>query len=291
MQSPDIAGFLSWWVLPVSAFAAFGLAFWIGSTLFQTTAGRFSRRFLSWVDHELNHSFLFVNPRRVLVLYMASVSLAVLATLLLFRHAVPAVMVACLMAIVPRFVMAHLRRRRLQRYREQMPDLIALVAGGMRAGASLNGALGEVARQLPAPAGQEIALVLRQSRLGTTLDEAIGNLERRMPGEESVLLVSALRIGAQSGGSMAQTLESLADAVRRRLVLEKKILALTAQGRMQAWVMGVLPFLVLAAMFAIDPHLVSAYFGTVIGWAVLGVVLLLQVSGGWLIRRIVQIKI
>jgi tight adherence protein B len=286
MPAPD-----AYWVLPISAFLAFGLAFWIGSRVFRNVVDRFTRQFTHWVDRELNHSFLFVNPRRVLWLYLVSVCGLVLFVLLVFRHFLPAVLAASLMAVVPRLVMDFRRRRRLQRYREQMPDLIALVAGGMRAGASLNGALSEVARQLPAPAGQEIALVLRQSRLGTTLDEAIGALEQRMPAEESVLLVSALRIGAQSGGSMAQTLESLADAVRRRLVLEKKIRALTAQGRMQAWIMGVLPFLVLLAMFAIDPHLVAIYFGTVIGWVVLGIVLVLQLSGGWMIRRIVRIEI
>lgn len=279
------------WILPLSFFMAFGLTFLCVVMLLTRFGARFNTRFIAWIEAEMGRSFLFVSPKRVLALYAASVVVLSGIALGVSGHVGPPVAVATLMAVVPRVVLGFHRARRLHRFREQMPDLVALVAGAMRAGASLNGALVEVARQLPAPAGQEIALVLRHSRLGTSLDEAIGQIKSRMPVEESVLLVSALRIGGRSGGSMAQTLETLAESIRRRLVLEKKIRALTAQGKMQAWVMAVLPFLVLLAMLGIDPQLVDAYFGTTLGWAVLLIVLVLQVFGGWMIRRIVNVEI
>jgi tight adherence protein B len=104
-------------------------------------------------------------------------------------------------------------------------------------------------------------------------------------------MVGALRIGARAGGNVASTLDALADAMRSKLVLEAKIRALTAQGKLQAWVMGLLPFVVLGAMLLIDPTLFDAYFGSVLGWSVIGLVALLQIVGGLLIRHTVNIQI
>lgn len=272
-------------------FGGFSLGFVLFAMLIKTYASRYSSSFTRTVGNELGRAFVFISPMRLLVLNSGLILVVSVAALLIFRSPIPALIFALGMAVLPRLVLHRLRNKRLQVFRQQMPDLIALVAGGIRAGASMNGALGEVASQMPAPAGQEISLVLRESRMGCSLDAAIAGLERRLPTEETVLFVSALRIGGQSGGSIASTLDALADAIRRKLILEGKIKALTAQGRMQAWVMGLLPFVVLAAMLALDQTLVAAYFGSLLGWALLGSVVVLQLIGAYLIRQMINIEI
>jgi tight adherence protein B len=112
-----------------------------------------------------------------------------------------------------------------------------------------------------------------------------------MPLEEVTLWVTALRIGAESGGGTAAVLESLSEAMRRKLVLERKILALTAQGRLQAWVMSALPMIVLALLQLVDPESFARLTDTTDGRTLLAAVALGQVLGFLQIRRIVAIEV
>ena len=198
---------------------------------------------------------------------------------------------AVLCAGLPRIALRWMRRRRMQAFREQMPEILSLLAGSLRAGAGLSSAMADLADQLQAPARQELAMVLREQRMGSTLDRALAGLERRMPFDDTVLMVSALRLGLRAGGGMAATLDTLAEAMRTRLTLEGKIRALTAQGRLQAWVMGLLPLAVLAATLLIDPGLADLYFRTLAGWAVLAGVAVLQAIGALWISRLVAIEV
>jgi tight adherence protein B len=127
--------------------------------------------------------------------------------------------------------------------------------------------------------------------MGTPLTQALHGLERRMPLEEVTHWVTALRIGAESGGGTAAVLESLSEAMRRKLVLERKIMALTAQGRLQAWVMSALPMIVLALLQLVDPESFARLTDTTDGRTLLAAVALGQVLGFLQIRRIVAIEV
>jgi tight adherence protein B len=202
-----------------------------------------------------------------------------------------AVVLACLAASAPAISVRWMRRSRRLQFRNQLPDLMLLMAGALRSGAGLSLALGRVAASIPMPAHREIERVLQTIRMGTPLAQALTQLERRMPIEEVTLWVTALKIGAESGAGMAPVLESLSDTLRRKLVLERKIRALTAQGRLQAWVMSALPLIVLVLLSAIDPesfmHLVASEEGRIL---LLGV-FCGQVLGFLQIRRIVSIEV
>lgn len=278
-------------MLDAILFAGFLLGFFILVLILRRVSVNYWTSFNRSVDSELNRAFVFVSPAR---LFVANVILSLMVALVVWTvmgSPWPAIVIALLCSALPRVVMRKLRSRRAEQFRQQLPEAISVLAGGLRAGSSLSGALSEVANQMPAPVSQEISLALRQSRMGSTLDDAMRSLEKRLPTEETTLMVGALRIGAHAGGNVASTLDALSDAMRTKLVLEAKIRALTAQGKLQAWVMGLLPFVVLGAMLLIDPALSEAYFGSVLGWSVLGLVAVLQVVGGLLIRHTVNIQI
>ncbi len=278
-------------LLDLFLFAGFTFGFILIAFSLRRCSLNYWSNFNRSVDTELNRAFVFVSPTRLLI---ATVLVATCTALLVWSvvgSAWAALIVAVLCGLLPRLVMRKLRSRRTEQFRQQLPEAIAVLAGGLRAGSSLSGALSEVANQMPAPVGQEVALALRQSRMGSTLDDAMRSMEKRLPTEETTLLVGALRIGARAGGSVASTLDDLSEAMRSKLVLEAKIRALTAQGKLQAWVMGLLPFFVLGAMLVIDPALSDAYFGSLLGWSVLALVALLQIVGGLLIRHTVNIRI
>ncbi|MGH1357964.1 MAG: type II secretion system F family protein [Burkholderiaceae bacterium] len=281
---------LSWrlWAVVFCATAAGFIAIVL---LLRLLASRYQERFSREVQSELNAAFLFTNVTHLYWLNVVGVVVGVVLAGWITGHLAPAIAVAVSLAVVPKLILRTLRRRRVQAFRVQMPEILSLLSVSLKAGAALNTALGEIGEQLPAPARQEITMVLREQRMGRSLDSALGAFEARMPVEETMLLVSALRLGLRSGGSLAQTLAGLSVAMRRRLMLEGKVRALTAQGRMQAWVMGLLPFGVLAVLLVMQPELTDLYFATTEGLAVLGLVCLLQLIGGWVVSRMVAIEV
>jgi tight adherence protein B len=172
-----------------------------------------------------------------------------------------------------------------------LPDALLALGSALRAGATLQAGLRQIVAEGQAPLAQEFGLMLSEQRLGVTIDESLSNLYRRVPTETSNLVVSALRIAADTGGNLAETLERIAATVRARLHMEGRIRALTAQGRMQARVVGALPLLLIAVLYRLEPDAMRQLWTTAHGWAVLLTVLSLETFGLWMIRRIVRIDV
>ncbi len=269
----------------------------VGLGLFAVARGgaragrRYQHRFEAQVGRRMNDLLLFVDAGR---LFQANLLLAVAASgsvWLLTGSWLLVVAAVAALPLLPGIVLARLARRRRQRFAQQLPDALMLIAGAIRSGASLPLALRQMAAELPPPCGQEFDLVLREQRLGVTLDEALRTLERRMGGDDLRLFTAAVRIAGDSGGNLAETLERLADTIRRKLTLEGKILALTAQGRLQGWVMSLLPLAVAGALFAMEPQDMAPLIESWQGWIVCGVITVLEVAGLLFIRRIMAIDI
>jgi len=251
----------------------------------------YRRRFLHGVARQLQRAHIYVDASRLLALNVALVAVATCAAFMLTGVALVAVAVAMACGFVPRLMLWWLRHRRIGALRQQLPDIAMLLAGGLRAGMSLNQAIAQAAAEVPVPLRQELELMLREQRLGASFERALAGLERRAPLEETALLCAALRISRQTGGNLAHTLEALAEALRRKIALEGKIRSLTAQGRLQGWAMGLLPLLCGLALALIEPEGMSLLFTTPLGWATCTVLLLMQGVGLYLLRRVVRIDV
>jgi len=132
---------------------------------------------------------------------------------------------------------------------------------------------------------------LREHRMGVPLNQALSALKHRMPLESVELVTALLAVGHASGGSLAELLDRLSNNLRARQHVNGKIQVLTAQGKMQAWVMGALPLVLLAALSQIDPTSVEMMFFSQTGQLMLGVVLLLECLGIFWLRRILTIEV
>ncbi|RRN45792.1 hypothetical protein EHV23_06540 [Lautropia dentalis] len=253
--------------------------------------GDYRRHFSGRVGHGMKELLLFVDVDRLfranLLLCLVACALVWLLTGSLFLVLVS----VALLGALPSLLIAHLGAQRRKQFARQLPDAMMLIGGAVRAGASMTLALRQMASELPAPGGQEFDLLLRELRLGVTLDDALFSLEKRMGCDDLRLFGAAVRIANESGGNLAETLERLADTMRKKMALEDKIMALTSQGRMQGWVMVVLPLGVGAALFAIQPDAMTPLIHSWQGWVTCGVVAILEVVGLLFIRRIMAIDI
>lgn len=240
---------------------------------------------------DLSEFFLFIDPARLWGISVLACAAAGILAFVASGSAVLTVAAAGMVGATPRWLLRRLRRRRLQRFDEQLPDALLTLAAALRAGAATPSALRHLAQEAEAPLAQEFALVLREQRLGIPLDQALANLARRLPSEATVLSVAALRISAATGGNLAEALERVAITVRSRLHLLGRVEALTAQGRMQAWVVGALPPLLLVALSRLEPDAMALLWSTREGWSVLAGVAMLETIGILWIRRIVAIDV
>jgi tight adherence protein B len=254
-------------------------------------ASRYKTKFVDRLDFALPQLFLFSSADKLLLLNIGFCLSAVLFTWWLTQSWFPTLLIAAACGALPAVTLALMKRKRVKNLALQFPEFVSLLAGSLRAGSSLNLALGVVATQLPEPLKQEVGLVLREQKLGLSMDESLANFSQRVDLEDFQLLCAAIRISRSSGGNLADALDSLANTSRRKLALEGKIESLTAQGKLQGWVMAALPFVLALALFQIEPRAMRPLVSTWYGWMVLGLVGVLQLLGLHFIRRIIRIDI
>ena len=196
------------------------------------------------------------------VAQVAALSLAAaLITLLLVRGwAVPALaaIVLCLAALaVPTVMLKRARARRLHKIEEQLPEAADFLARAMRAGHAFTNVLQMVGAELPEPLSGEFRAVHEEINYGVPLNEALYNLAARIPLTDLRYLVIAVVIQRESGGNLAEILGNISHIIRQRLALIAQVRVLSAEGRMSAWILGALPFVVAGVMSVGNPAYIS----------------------------------
>lgn len=147
----------------------------------------------------------------------------------------------------------------------QIPDAMGLVVRAIRAGLPMSEALRSISREMPAPTKDEFARIVGDVAIGRPVDEAIMRLHDRTQLTEFAFLAVTLGLQSQTGGSLAETLDNLADMVRKRVMAAKRAKALAAEARMQASILIVLPFIAAVAMSFIQPGYIETYTDTPTG--------------------------
>ncbi|CAM5181064.1 Tight adherence protein B OS=Castellaniella defragrans OX=75697 GN=HNR28_002329 PE=4 SV=1 [Castellaniella defragrans] len=239
----------------------------------------------------LDASFLFLDSARLWPLVWTTGLAAIALVVWLAGRWWLAAPVLIGWLVLPGLVLRAMQQRRRRRFDAQLPDLVQALAGSLRAGAGVQPALQHIVTQSPPPLSQEFALMLREQRLGLGFQEALSKLRERMPTDSCSLVVSALGVAAQTGGSLADTLEAIAQTLRARQHWLGRVRALTAQGRMQSRIMAGLPVLLLIVLSQLEPEATSQLWTTGYGGGVLLAILILEVIGILWIRRIVAVDV
>jgi tight adherence protein B len=235
--------------------------------------------------------FIFVSASRLRIMALLAAALtAAMCAWIRLPWFVGAVL-ALSMALGPRLIVSLLRQRWRRRLTNQLPDALALWAGLLRAGQAMTPALTQLASRQANPLGAELRLVLSQYRLGIGLDIAVANFRDRALVPDLRMLSALLRAQRELGGNLAEALERLASLLRNRLAMEARIRSLTAQGRLQGVVVGALPLLLAAVLTFMEPEAMRSMLVTPAGWVAMSLVVVLEIAGFVMIRRIVNIDV
>ena len=192
---------------------------------------------------------------------------------------------------LPKFYFDLLVRNRQLRFEDDILDLTLGIDNALRAGMALPQALEKIAERMHGVMREELGTVLREYRLGIDLVQALERLHERMPCEDIRLLVSAIRLTTQAGGSLAEVLKEMSAVIRGRREFQDKVKTLTAQGKFEAIAMSLAPVAAFIFLYFIQPELMRVLYTTVPGWCTLGAVAALDIVGYIVIRKIVSIEV
>lgn len=278
-------------LLIISVFLSASLfMFWLTNTL-QDFILNYKSTFTESANANMGDMFMTVDVNQLF--YINMIALAVVPTLLwlLIGDPITTIVVFMLIALAPSIMYKRMRKQRLRRFEEQMPDALIMLSGAMRAGASLNIALENLVKEQPAPLSQEFELFMREQRIGVDFEVSLTNMEKRIPLQDFSMFTSALRINREIGGNLAEIIESLGDTLRKKHQMEGKIESLTAQGKMQGIVMTGLPVLLAVLLYFLEKESMEKLWTTSIGWGVLTVIIFMETMGYIMISKITRINV
>lgn len=235
--------------------------------------------------------FVFVDVGKYFTFYFIAVIVLPLLVYGLSEYFLLGLLTFIGLLVAPHVGLKVLYQRRLRKIEQQLPDALSMLSGSLKAGSSLTIALDQLVYDSPPPISQEFSLMVRERKLGVDVDVALGNMERRIPLEDFTILLSAIRISREVGGNLSETLDVVADTLRKKLAMEGKIASLTAQGKLQGLVMSCLPLMLMLVLFKLEPAAMSMLFHTKLGWAVLALVLVMELLGYLSIRKITRIDV
>jgi len=251
---------------------------------------QYQERYVVKSMNDLSDMFLFIDSRQMLVLNIASMCLMCIVSYILFNP-ILAVAATIFGFFVPMMMVKYYRKQRIKKFNVQLVDALQAMANAFKAGLTFPQAIEHVAREAQPPLSQEFGLFVKEVKLGVPMEEALVNMGRRVGSEDLELVVVATNISRQLGGNMAEMFETISNVIRERFRLEGKIDALTAQGRLQGWVVAAMPPILGLVMNAMRPDLMEPMMNDLFGYVMVAVIAIMEMLGIFIIRRIVNIDI
>jgi tight adherence protein B len=249
------------------------------------------RNWAESMKEDLAQADLTLTVTEYLLVRVAAVVLLGLVGYLLQRNFLVALILAAVGFAVPPIYIRTRQGRRLRAFDGQLPDVLDHLQGSLRAGYGLLQSVEWVSRQMPNPAGMEFDRVVREVQLGRNVLQALDSMVRRIPSDDLALIVTAIKIQYEVGGSLAEILEIVAHTIRERVRIQREISVLTAQQRISGYVLMVLPIGMAIFLFVVNPDYIMPMFepGPILCIPI-GTVILMVV-GFLIMRRIIDIEV
>ncbi len=251
---------------------------------------QYQERYVVKSMNDLSDMFLFIDPKQMLVLNVACMCLFGILSYVVFNWLL-ALAATITGFFMPMILVKHYRVRRIRKFNTQLVDALQAMANAFKAGLTFPQAIEHVAREAFPPLSQEFGLFVKEVKLGVPLEEALINMGKRVGSDDLELVVVSTNIARQLGGNMAEMFETISMTIRERYRLEGKIEALTAQGKLQGWIVAAMPLVLGLVLNYMRPDLMQPMMDHLFGVILVFVIVVMEVLGIFIIRRIVNIDI
>jgi tight adherence protein B len=202
-----------------------------------------------------------------------------------------AVIGGCLAGMMPAMYVLVKRRKRFDQFEQGLPAALDQMTSALRSGHSLISAMNLVARECPDPVGREFRICFDEQNYGLELRSAMLNLARRIPIQDVRIVMTAILIQKETGGNLAEVLDKCGYVIRERFRLKKEISTKTAQGRLTGWILTAIPLALGFLMYLLNPEHVSVLWTRPLGVKMLYASAGMTLTGGYIIRKIVRIRV
>jgi len=210
---------------------------------------------------------------------------------LFFGWGIEALIAAGVGLASPFLVLRHRRNARLAKFEEQLPDALSVVARSLQAGLPFSEAMNIVGTEMADPVATEFRTVFNEINYGGSVRSALLGMLERMPTVAVMAMVSAILIQRETGGNLAEVLDRMAKLVRQRFRFQRSVKTLTAEGKMTAWVVSMMPFGLGAVMYVLDPTWLKNLTENPLGQQMIIAAFVVMVIGILWIRKLVRIDV
>ncbi len=245
--------------------------------------------------------FLFIPPKRIAEIGLAISAVLFLVVFLLVcdwsspRSIVTALLLGTVAALLgmraPTQALKFLKARRLRRFNMQLVDTLVSMSNALKAGFSILQAFESVVRDGENPIAQEFDVFLQQTRVGVSFSEAMKNLDHRVGSDDLTLVVLSIESARQTGGNLTEIFETISATIRERMRIENRIRTLTAQGRLQGIIVGLMPIVIGFALMVVEPEMMRPFLHSTLGIIIMAAVAILIGMGAYVIRKIIAIDV
>jgi tight adherence protein B len=182
-------------------------------------------------------------------------------------------------------------RQRTEAFLNQFETTLRLMASGLRSGMGLQQTITLVTDEMKDPARYEFARVLGQANIGVSIHDALDDLAQRIQTNETLMMARVIRINAQTGGDLGRVIEQLANTIRERRRMRRKVSSLTAEGRAGALVLGALPIFLGGFILMTQTEMAHGLLYTPTGHNVLLIIAVLEILGIVTLARILKVNV
>ena len=245
-------------------------------------------------DNVVSRGDLKSGIRKIQWSFLASFTLAVFITrsiTALVPHPLMAWGVGVLIFLIPYFYLRMAAHKRLAEFEKQLPEALDAITRALKAGYTFNDTMALVANEMEAPLGEEFRWVCDEINAGFEVRTALLNLLERVPSVSLMAFTTTVLLQRETGGNLSETLGKISQIIRKRFTFHRTIRTLTAEARMSAWVLAMLPFIVFMLVFFVNPDYVMLLITEPAGKKMIMVGLLLMLAGGIWLRTIINIEI
>lgn len=206
-------------------------------------------------------------------------------------HVLVGVLTALMVPVITKVVLRLRGSKRRAAFGDQLDESLQMIASALRAGHSLARALDTASREAPVPTSEEFARIVNENRIGRDLVDAMMTTADRMASQDFRWVAEAVAVQRDTGGNLNEVLDNVGATIRERNHILREVQTLSAEGRMSAMILMVLPIFVGLGMTLTNPGYMAPLFEGTIGYVVLGAAVMLFTIGGLWMRAIVNVKV
>ena len=194
-------------------------------------------------------------------------------------------------AAAPHMALKSRQQARLRSLTSQLPDTLDMLGNSLRSGFAVLRAFQVVRAQMHPPIAEELGRVVDEVQFGTTIGDALDNLVLRTGSYDLELIVAAVQTQLTVGGNLAEVFDSIAQVIRERVRMQGELAAATAEGRISAYILLAMPFVMALAVNILSPGYIAPLFQETLGQMLVGAALGLMALGALVIRKLIDIDL